>query len=70
MSNKKIEESTIIWRVSHGTLLEDFTQRGKSLKNSLKECVFVNSAFGTQNTYHVVKNTLLQTAFSAIFPTG
>jgi len=28
------------------------------LKNSLKECVFVNP------------NTLLQTAFSAIFPTG
>jgi len=32
-----------------------------SQKNSLKECVFFNSA---------LKNTLLQTAFSAILPTG
>jgi len=32
-----------------------------SKKNSLKECVFVNSA---------LKNTLLQTHFSAILPTG
>jgi len=32
------------------------------------ECVFVNSAFKIQ--CHVVKNTLTQTAFSVIFPTG
>jgi len=37
-------------------------------KNSLKECVFVNSALNIQ--CHVVENTLLQTAFSAILPTG
>jgi len=37
-------------------------------KSSLKECVFVNWALKIQ--CHVVKNTLLQTAFSAILPTG
>jgi len=37
-------------------------------KNSVKECVFVNSALKIQ--CHVVNNTLLQTAFSAILPTG
>jgi len=36
-------------------------------KNILKECVFVNSALEIQR--HVVKNALLQTAFSAILPT-
>jgi len=35
-------------------------------KNSLKECVF-NSALKIQ--CHIVKSTLLQTAFSAISPT-
>jgi len=39
---------------------------GKINKNSLKECVFC--WFGTQ--CHVVKNTLQQTACSAILPTG
>jgi len=34
-------------------------------KNSLNECAFVNSA-----RTHVVKNTLLQIAFSMILPTG
>jgi len=33
-----------------------------------EECVFVNSAL--KIPCHVVKNTLLQTAFSAILPTG
>jgi len=37
-------------------------------KNSLKECVFVNSALNTQ--CHIVKTALLHTAFSAIFPSG
>jgi len=38
-------------------------------KNSLKECAFfVNSALKIQ--CYVVNNTLLQTAFSAILPTG
>jgi len=37
-------------------------------KSSLKKCVFVNSALNIQ--CHVIKNTLLQTAFSAILPTG
>jgi len=37
-------------------------------KSSLNECVFVNSALKIQR--HIVKNTLLQTAFSAILPTG
>jgi len=32
-------------------------------KNGLKECVFVNSAL-------IVKNIVLQTAFSAILPIG
>jgi len=35
---------------------------GKIAKNSLKECMFVNSALKMQ--CHAVKNTLLQTAFS------
>jgi len=35
---------------------------------TLKECVFVNSALKLQ--YYIVKNTLLQTAFWAILPTG
>jgi len=34
-------------------------------KNSLKECVFVNLALKIK--CHIVKNTLIQTAFSAIF---
>jgi len=33
-------------------------------KSSLKECVFINSAFKIQ--CHVVKNTLLQTAYFSI----
>jgi len=37
-------------------------------KNNLKEYVYVNSALKIQ--YHTVKNTLLQTAFSAILPAG
>jgi len=41
---------------------------GKMAKNSLKEWVFVNSALKIQ--CHIVKNTLLQTAFSAILPIG
>jgi len=36
--------------------------RANRQKNSLRECVFVNSALKL--------NTLLQTAFSAILPTG
>jgi len=39
-----------------------------SLKDNLKECVYVNSSLKIQ--CHIVKNTLLQTAFSAILPTG
>jgi len=39
-----------------------------SLKECVKECVFVNSALKIQ--CHVVKYTLLQTAFSAILLTG
>jgi len=46
------------------------SQWAKSPKNSLKEeYIFVNSALKIQ-CHHVVKNTLLQTAFSAILPTG
>jgi len=37
-------------------------------KNSLKECVFVNSTLKIQ--CHIVKCTFLQTVFSAILPTG
>jgi len=37
---------------------------GKIAKNSLKECIFA------QIQYHIIKNTLLQTAFSAILLTG
>jgi len=40
----------------------------ENLSYSLKECIFVNSALKIQ--CHVVKNTLLETAFSAILPTG
>jgi len=36
-------------------------------KNSLKECVFVNFAL---KVCQIVKNTLLETAFSAILPRG
>jgi len=39
---------------------------GKMPKSSLKECVFVKSALKIQ----CVKNTLQQTAFSAICPLG
>jgi len=38
------------------------------IKQNWKECVFLNSALKIQ--YHVVTNTLQQTAFSAILPTG
>jgi len=37
-------------------------------KSSLKQCVFVSLPLKIQ--CHIVKNTLLQTAFSAILPTG
>jgi len=37
-------------------------------KNSLKECSFVNSALKIQ--CHIVKSTILQTAFWEILPTG
>jgi len=37
-------------------------------KYSLKECVIDNSALKIQ--CHIIKNTLLQTAFSAILPTA
>jgi len=40
----------------------------KKTINSLKECVFVNSALNIH--CHIVKNTFLQIAFSAILPTG
>jgi len=43
-------------------------EREKSPKNSVKECVFINSALKIQ--LHIVKSTLLQTAFSAILRTG
>jgi len=46
-------------------LFNNFSQWAKSPKDSLKECVFVNSL-----QCHIVKNTLLQTAFSEILPTG
>jgi len=36
-------------------------------KNSLKECVFAYSALKSQ--CHIVNNTFLKTAFSAILPT-
>jgi len=45
----------------------DDSQWAKSPKNSMKERVFVNSALKIQ--CHFVKNTLPQTAFSAILPT-
>jgi len=49
--------------------MEERLPVGKIAKNSLKECVFfVNSALKIQ--CHIVKNTLLQMAFSGIFPTG
>jgi len=38
--------------------------------NSLKKCIFVNSALKIHITYNVVKNAFLQTAFSVILPTG
>jgi len=41
---------------------------GKIANNSLKECDFVNSALKIQ--CRIVKNPLLQTAFSAILPLG
>jgi len=40
----------------------------KCRKNSLKERVFVNLALQVQ--YHIVKNTLLQTAFLVMKSTG
>jgi len=43
-------------------------QWAKSPKKSLKECVFVNSSLKLH--CHFVKNTLIQTAFSAIFIMG
>jgi len=46
----------------------DPSQWAKSLKNSLKEYIFINSALKMQ--CRVVKNTLVQTAFSVILPTG
>jgi len=42
--------------------------QNRQKKNSLSECVFVNSALKIQ--CHIVKNTLLHTAFSAILPTA
>jgi len=39
-----------------------------SNRNSLSECVFVNSALKRQ--CYVVKNSLLKTTFSAFLPTG
>jgi len=47
---------------------ERISPLGKIAKIQSKECVFVNSAFKLQ--CHIVKNTLLHTAFSAILPTG
>jgi len=45
------------------------TQNGQNCqKNSLKERVFVHLALKLQ--YYIVKNTLLQTAFTTILPTG
>jgi len=41
---------------------------GKIAKKTLGACVFVISAFKIQR--HVDKNTLLQTAFSVVLPTG
>jgi len=47
--------SVIVWILPNGQNCQ---------KNSLKECVLINSALKMQCS--VVKNTLLQTAFSAI----
>jgi len=43
-------------------------QNSQTNQISLKECIFFNSALKLQ--CNIVKNTLLQTAFSAILPTG
>jgi len=49
--------------------LNDHSQWAKSpKKSSLKECAFDNSAAKIQ--CYIVKNTLLQTAFSAVLTTG
>jgi len=45
-------------------LIDNLPSEQNLQKNSLKESVFVNSAL------KIVKNILLQTAFSAILPTG
>jgi len=42
------------------TYFTEFISRQNRQNNSLKECVFVNSAFKIQ--CHIVKNTFLQTA--------
>jgi len=50
------------------TIKSEHNQWAKSPKNSLKKCVFDNSALQLQR--HIVKNILLQTAVSEILPTG
>jgi len=49
-------------------LNEDYPSAQNRQKKSLKEGVFVSSALKIQ--CHIVKNTLLHTAFSAILRTG
>jgi len=52
------------------TQRDEETQLAKLPKNGLKECVFVNSALKTQcqkTQCHIVKNTLLETAFLGDF---
>jgi len=47
-----------------------FSQWAKSSKNSLKECDSKYSVILSKIHSYRLKNTLLQTAFSTIFPTG
>jgi len=62
--NREVKKVLKIKCSDHGASVQPSRQN----RNSLMECVFVNSAIKIQ--CHVVKNTLLQTAFSAILPTG
>jgi len=76
VKNKLKEKSFGRVQKSRGKLVRENLRRSaffniivkwaKFPKNCLKECIFVNLALKIQR--YIVKNTLLQTAFSVILP--
>jgi len=61
---------TLLRRRRRPDVMCHLSEQNRKKKNSPKECVFVNSALKLKIQCHVVKNTLIQTALSAILPTG